>query len=712
MTNLQKVLTQYNIKVPIIQRDYAQGREEKKVLEIRDSFLNAISDRLIEDKKLHLDFVYGSIKEEVFKPLDGQQRLTTLFLLYWYFGKKENINIKFLEQFTYETRASSREFCQKLVKNDFDFSSENLIDNIKDSTWFLAFWKNDPTIKSMLIMIESIHQKFKNNNLFDKLQNITFEFFELEKFGLDDDLYIKMNARGKPLTEFENFKAKFEQFLEEKNKELKKEFETKIDNQWTDFFWKYKDKNYLIDRAFMNYFYYISEMLYNKKTSDSKALNEIGFKTISYIYSDTTNIKFLFKSLDNLENIKDSFNSLFSSNSYERGKVTLFEKDINFLEYVIEKGYNDRSFGVQKKLILFLVIYYVVDNNISDDFKDLIRVVRNFIERSRSLQKQHLHYTATPNYKDLHRLLKLFTQNINKNIYQELENNTNNWQDKEFKQEIEKAKLISQDIKFKDIVFKLEDYRYLKGDIRNFLNNDIKNMNIYAKYIEDIFDKQDDSLVIRAMITIGDCRFSKGGTRRSNNRYFLGKNEYWEIFLTNPNFDESFSLKKFIEEYANNHEDLQKMIDNFLLSKKEKDWQYYFVKYQDMLKIDIKLSVDNNFFAWNNDFDIEKMGGLHLGAFHINPYIKTVALKTNNDYAIYTKGEEKSYLTIENYIDKFSSEDINWTIKFSKNMKNIIKEDLIEKFSLEDVKSDFLLSVNDEDRIEVAVSFIKYIESL
>ncbi|MDQ7046597.1 MAG: DUF262 domain-containing protein [Sulfurovum sp.] len=134
---------------------------KKKVLEIRDTFLNSISDRLIDNKKLHLDFVYGSIKDYVFKPLDGQQRLTTLFLLYWYFGKKENIDIKFLENFTYETRASSREFCQKLVKNDFDFSNENLIENIRDSTWFLAFWKNDPTIKSMLIMIESIHQKFK-----------------------------------------------------------------------------------------------------------------------------------------------------------------------------------------------------------------------------------------------------------------------------------------------------------------------------------------------------------------------------------------------------------------------------------------------------------------------------------------------------------------------------------------------------------------------
>jgi len=712
MTNLQDVLTQYSIKVPIIQRDYAQGREEKKVLEIRDTFLNSISDRLIDDKRLHLDFVYGSIKSNVFKPLDGQQRLTTLFLLYWYFGKKENINIDFLEKFTYETRASSREFCQKLVKNDFDFSDEKLIENIKDSTWFLAFWKNDPTIKSMLIMIDSIHNKFKDDNLFEKLQNITFEFFELEKFGLDDDLYIKMNARGKALTEFENFKAKFEQFLEEKDEDLKKEFEIKIDNEWTDFFWDYKDKNYLIDSAFMNYFYYITEMLYNKKNIESKSLNEINFKTIENIYSDIDNIRFLFKSLDKLQSIKNNFNSLFSSNSYEVGKVTLFEKEINFLEDVIEKGYNDRNFGVQKKLILFLVIYYLVDNEISDEFKDFIRVIRNFIERSRSLQKQHLHYTATPNYKDLYRLLKLFTQNINKNIYQELEKNTNNWQDKEFKQEIEKAKLISQDIKFKDIIFKLEDYRYLKGDIRNFLSDDINKMELYAKYIEEIFDKQDDGLVIRAMITIGDCRFSKGGTARINARYFFGKYNLWEIFLTNSNFNKGFSLQKFIKEYANNSQNLQKIINNFLFVKEEKDWRYYFVKYEDILKIDSKLSVDNNFFAWNNDFDIEKMGGLHLGAFHINPYIKTVALKTNNDYAIYTKGEEKSYLTIENYIDKFSSEDINWTIKFSKNIDDKIKKDLIEVFSLVEEKSNFILSVNNDDRVELAVKFIKYIEGL
>ena len=33
---------------------------------------------------------------------------------------------------------------------------------------------------------------------------ITFQLLDLENFGLSDDLYIKMNARGKPLTNFRN----------------------------------------------------------------------------------------------------------------------------------------------------------------------------------------------------------------------------------------------------------------------------------------------------------------------------------------------------------------------------------------------------------------------------------------------------------------------------------------------------------------------------
>lgn len=190
MENFKSVVEKYKIQIPIIQRDYAQGRNDRKVTEIRDNFLNSVSEVLHQKAELHLDFVYGSIKEDKFIPLDGQQRLTTLFLLYWYFGKKENRAIQFLKNFTYKTRASSREFCWKLVDCEIDFQCNIISDEIKDSSWFMPYWENDPTIKAMLSMIDAIHLKFQNKSFFSELDNTTFNFFELEKFGLDDDLYI------------------------------------------------------------------------------------------------------------------------------------------------------------------------------------------------------------------------------------------------------------------------------------------------------------------------------------------------------------------------------------------------------------------------------------------------------------------------------------------------------------------------------------------
>lgn len=65
-------------------------------------------------------------------------------------------------------------------------------------------------------MLDAIHAKFgESDGLFERLLDeeqpaITFQLLDLDNFGLSDDLYIKMNARGKPLTAFETFKARYE----------------------------------------------------------------------------------------------------------------------------------------------------------------------------------------------------------------------------------------------------------------------------------------------------------------------------------------------------------------------------------------------------------------------------------------------------------------------------------------------------------------------
>ena len=81
---LESLLEKYNVRIPQIQRDYAQGRTDKMTSRIRRNFLDTLYTAVME-KPVTLDFVYGQIEDDgSLVLLDGQQRITTLFLLYWY----------------------------------------------------------------------------------------------------------------------------------------------------------------------------------------------------------------------------------------------------------------------------------------------------------------------------------------------------------------------------------------------------------------------------------------------------------------------------------------------------------------------------------------------------------------------------------------------------------------------------------------------------
>ena len=76
------------IVIPKIQRPYAQGRTGGKYDYVRKTLLTDLFSSLAPDGKIiELNFVYGIIKhneiENILELLDGQQRMTTLFLLHW-----------------------------------------------------------------------------------------------------------------------------------------------------------------------------------------------------------------------------------------------------------------------------------------------------------------------------------------------------------------------------------------------------------------------------------------------------------------------------------------------------------------------------------------------------------------------------------------------------------------------------------------------------
>lgn len=329
-TTFWHFLENYSIEIPIIQRDYAQGRIGKESL--RKNFLNDLKEALDKRKKMKLDFVYGSIENGKLYPLDGQQRLTTLWLLHWYIalkaGKLKDAS-NHLKNFSYETRVSSRNFCEEMCmpENFESFNGNDIVDFITNQTWFYSAWKQDPTIQSMLRMLGGSHN---NKNIADSIEKVfccksyncisnkkccidnyfnlltgedcPIVFYYLPKdFGNSDDLYIKMNARGEQLTSFENFKADLIGYIKKHAENDKKwevlldsneGFPIKMDTNWTDIFWKNKSKDYKIDEiyfAFMNRFF-LQELICVKKedntylySADDLEKNNGSFK---HLYGD------------------------------------------------------------------------------------------------------------------------------------------------------------------------------------------------------------------------------------------------------------------------------------------------------------------------------------------------------------------------------------------------------------------------------------------
>ena len=121
----------------------------------------------------------------------------------------------------------------------------------------------------MLVMLDAIDVKFKEiNDLWGKLKNgaITFYFLPIKDMGLTDELYIKMNSRGKPLTQFEHFKAELERCIRLVDAETARRILRKVDRDWTDLLWQYRNSgtgsidDVVTDDEFLKYFHFICDV--------------------------------------------------------------------------------------------------------------------------------------------------------------------------------------------------------------------------------------------------------------------------------------------------------------------------------------------------------------------------------------------------------------------------------------------------------------------
>lgn len=208
--NFKYLLKKYNtVLIPRIQRDYAQGRIVGRAPEIRTELLNDIFAK----DSLSLNIVFGETLDNIFIPVDGQQRLTTLFLLYLYDYKIHGSTDPGLKKFSYDTRQSTKDFVNELISREWNIESirkcGSVSEYIKNEIWYVWPWQYNPTVQGMLTMLDAIHQMAESHK-FPTLDNISFDFLDMGDLGLNETLYLKMNSRGKQLTQFEKIKSGFD----------------------------------------------------------------------------------------------------------------------------------------------------------------------------------------------------------------------------------------------------------------------------------------------------------------------------------------------------------------------------------------------------------------------------------------------------------------------------------------------------------------------
>ena len=369
------------IIIPKVQRDYVYGRADSKVEKILDGMLTSILEAVRDNKSVILDFVYGGSyvkKNKVIAgliPLDGQQRLTTLFLLHFYASLLKNEENKAIDQneveklakFRYETRQSATEFCTNLIVNirqnllqKYQPNKQNLKDLIVDDALYLSTYNSDPTIISMVNVLDKIEKKCKELKVIElspclwkrliEGTNIQFYKLSLENFGLTDDLFIKMNARGKKLTEFEIFKSDIMSAIKCVSEDLKDSFSTKMDTKWVDIVWDYTDKTISNKRNTLDItndadkkFYILFQNIFRLEFY-YRDMPSLGFQepTIQNILSDE----------DSIKSIIDIFDTLYAIHKNIGFKEAWF-KYFYFDDDVVGKENFIRLFWKQKRMSVF-----------------------------------------------------------------------------------------------------------------------------------------------------------------------------------------------------------------------------------------------------------------------------------------------------------------------------------------------------------------------
>lgn len=732
------ILSKNQIVIPIIQRDYAQGRMDIKAEKIRKDFLTAIFEVLqkrissASTNSLELDFVYGfsasSDNITTFAPIDGQQRLTTLWLLLWYISAKEKIlkeEKQLLAHFKYETRHSTTVFCEQLIQFTPLFNRKYIADEIKNQSWYFEAWDFDPSIKAMLVMLNDIENRYhelKSNSVWTIInhQQNPFYFYKLdmEKVGLPDDLYIKMNSRGKPLTEFEYFKASFLDII--KNEILKKRFEESIDQKWAECIWSIvlgRVKNnpeidiaLLVDASFIRLINFISDVLAYKQGLEFTEINHSNEDTKS-IYVKEENLIFLFDVLDCIVELQNN-NANFWSNlfyiekdEFAAGKIRLFfqNSQINLLEKCLfSYDKKESGFSYPEQLLFYACIIHLLKK--SSDFVRTARIVRNLVANSGFELSRQLGSSFSE--------IEQFVQSFQ---FEQLDH----FKTDQIREENEKYLYLNQNPTQSESLYQLEDSDILRGCISIFDLDDkfLIRKNVFLEIFDEEIIQTDFINRSNVLLCFGDYSQEDG----DQTNLLARARGVWRTFLTTPaynkfqlqsktkvvlmdclnffNTNKTVSINQKIEETITQYENLPK------------DWKYYFFKYPRF-----RNGSNKGYYYWNdtNAYPLFKMKEKQFNGYHWDPFLLEIKEQLNSQSLQLDNGGEMQ-LTVGNDLLQMKSHPQGFIIE---NKNDVINPNLtfIKLVNNNDISVGGLFKIiQNKDNIDLEDRILKakvFIESI
>ena len=508
---------------------------------------------------------------------------------------------------------------------------DNLRTKIEKQPWFSVEWKYDPTIKAMLSMIDCIDCKTASFSAEDisamlkKICNndtngITFEELNMTEYDLTDSLYIKMNARGKQLTKFENWKSEFIKFLEEglsnctvKNGEnrpipsfsYKDYFCHSIEHEWTDLFWSYLKDDYLkldeesqkkhypvIDKMFMNLFDTLCMFRYYSTTKRETDFNKISAVDKRKLWHEQRFVDELIQTLDTLHRIdhKTFFDDLFYiskeelPSSNEERKVRLFRtQDTNMFKLCVNTGMDMELMDLLLFIALIKYCNKYQTSVVDDSLKAYMRTVRNIFEndiqnlRSRTTVQLNLRQSEFGKYNEY----------------------------------IENALAMTHYLPSNDDCI-IEDCLFVKGNTSVFKSSiDEFGSQIVVKALSQ-FCNSTDTERIRALVACG-----YKGTYLSDcigrQRYFFGAKDKWDVLFVSDADKLSDVFYQFTEK-INEGNSVKVIIDEARITHtKDFDFVYYLLSYDSFIDAN---SASHHFAVKGN---IEDVDWIALGSYSSNP---------------------------------------------------------------------------------------------